>query len=198
MHALNGVLVSRDWLEDPITVGATALVPIFAAATVGLWLLARFESDAVWKRCCISSLLAAALALGVNQLLAHLVWARPRPFTAHPDGVHLFAGGSLDPSFPSDHAAAAFAIAVAVLIVSRRLGLAFIIVAAVIATSRVVEGLHYPTDVLAGALVGTLAAVTVSFGARPVVTWVAERVAVIVDPVADVAVRAITKPARRR
>jgi hypothetical protein len=33
VHTLNGSLAGRDWLEDPITFGASALVPMFAAAT---------------------------------------------------------------------------------------------------------------------------------------------------------------------
>jgi undecaprenyl-diphosphatase len=197
VHALNGALVSRDWPEDPITIGVAAMVPVFAAATVGLWLLARSEGEPIWKRCCISALLAAALALGANQVLAHFVWERPRPFTDHPGQVHLFAGASLDPSFPSDHAAAAFAIAVAVLLVSRRLGVAFLALAALISASRVVEGLHYPTDVMAGAAVGTLSALAVTYGARPVVDRLADGVSVVVDPLLDAAGRALAYATRR-
>jgi undecaprenyl-diphosphatase len=166
-----------------VTAGASAAVPVFAAATFGLWLLARPGRDPMWKRACLSALLSAALALAANQLLAHLVWARPRPFTAHPDQVHLFAAGSLDPSFPSDHAAAAFAIAVAVLFYSRRVGLAFVAVAALIAVSRVVEGLHYPSDVVAGAAVGAIAAVVVTRVGRPLVERLADTLAVATDPI---------------
>jgi len=182
-HALNSILVGRDWLEDPVSIGAMAAVPVFAAATVGLWLLARPGGEPRWKRACLSALLSAALALAANQVVAHLLWARPRPFAAHPGQLHLFTGGSLDPSFPSDHAAAAFAIAVAVLAFSRRLGVAFLAVAALVAASRVVEGLHYPSDVLAGAAVGTAAAIVVTRLGRPVVERLADAIGYVTDPV---------------
>ena len=56
-----------------------------------------------------AAILAAAsglIALGVNQAIAHL-WARPRPFVLHP--AVMLLPRSADSSFPSDHAAFAFA-----------------------------------------------------------------------------------------
>jgi undecaprenyl-diphosphatase len=198
VHALNGSLAGRDWLEDPITFGASALVPMFAAATVGLWLLARPYGVPTWKRACLSALLSAGLALALNQTIAHYVWERPRPFAAHPGTVHLFAGGALDPSFPSDHAAAAFAIAIAVLFYARRAGIAFGVVAVAIAVSRVVEGLHYPSDVLAGAMVGALAAVVVTQLARPLVARLATMLGSLTDPLVYRGVQARQRLRSRR
>jgi undecaprenyl-diphosphatase len=78
------------------------------------------------------------------QVVTHL-WDRPRPTVAHPGEAHLFFVAPLqDPSFPSDHAAAAFAIAAAVLFVSRRVGSGFLVAAFAIALARVFIGLHYP------------------------------------------------------
>lgn len=198
VHLVNGFLVGRDWLEDPITIGSEAAVPVFVAATVGLWLLARPYGRPLWKRATVGALLSATVALAADQLVAHLIWARPRPFTEHPGALHLFAGGSVDPSFPSDHAAAAFAVAVAVLFYSRRVGLAFLGLAALIAGSRVVEGVHYPTDVLAGAALGTLVALLVTRYARPVVNRVADLLARVVDPVVAHIARALSLAARAR
>jgi undecaprenyl-diphosphatase len=60
-----------------------------------------------------------------------------------------------DFSFPSGHAAGAFAVAGFVCAVHRPLGVALFVVAALIAFSRVALGMHYPSDVAAGALLGT-------------------------------------------
>jgi undecaprenyl-diphosphatase len=163
-HAANTVLVGRDWLEDPVTATLGLVVPLYAAATIALWLLARPYGLTRWKQATVAALLSASVALLANQAIAQL-WDRPRPFAAHPLTTHLFAAASSDPSFPSDHAAAAFAIAVAVLVFSRRAGAAFLAAATLIAVSRVVVGLHYPSDVIAGAAVGTAAALlTTQFG----------------------------------
>ena len=99
---------------------------------------------------------SALLALGIAQLIADL-WARPRPYVAHPD-VHLFIAPSHDPSFPSDHATAAFAIAVALFLRHRKAGWVALGLATVLSIARVAVGTHYPADVVAGAAIGTAAA----------------------------------------
>jgi undecaprenyl-diphosphatase len=63
-----------------------------------------------------------------------------------------------DWSFPSNHAVIAAAAAVALLFVSRRLGTVAVVAACAMAVSRVWVGVHYPHDVMAGVLVGTLIA----------------------------------------
>ena len=100
--------------------------------------------------------LSALLALGIAHLLAEL-WVRPRPYVAHPD-AHLFIAPSHDPSFPSDHATAAFAIAVALLLRHRNAGVIALVLAAVLSIARVAVGTHYPSDVAAGAVIGAVAA----------------------------------------
>ena len=100
--------------------------------------------------------LSALVALGIAHLLTEL-WARPRPYVAHPD-AHLFIAPSHDPSFPSDHATAAFAIAVALLLRHRKAGLIALVLATVLSVARVAVGTHYPGDVAAGAVIGAAAA----------------------------------------
>jgi undecaprenyl-diphosphatase len=99
---------------------------------------------------------SALLALGIAHIIVE-IWARPRPYVAHP-GTHLFIAPSGDPSFPSDHATAAFAIAVALLLRHRKAGWIALAMAVVLSVARVAVGIHYPGDVLAGAAVGTVAA----------------------------------------
>jgi undecaprenyl-diphosphatase len=99
---------------------------------------------------------SALLALGVAQVISHLV-ERPRPYVSHA-GAHLFIPASHDASFPSDHATAGFAIAVALLLRNRRIGIPALAVAIVMSIARVAVGTHYPADVLAGAALGTAAA----------------------------------------
>ena len=83
LHAVNAGVATRDWLEDPLTAFADMAVPLYALATVALWLLARPYGNPRWKLACVSALIASAVALAVNQAVSHL-WERPRPFTDHP------------------------------------------------------------------------------------------------------------------
>ena len=181
VHDLNELVRTHDLLEDPLTLFASLAVAVYAVATVALWFVSRPEGARRLRLACVSALASAGLALLLNQAIGHL-WDRSRPYAAHPHSLVLFTAPSHDPSFPSDHAAAAFAIAVSVWFFSRRLGLVFLLFAAAIAVSRVLLGMHYPTDVLAGALTGTLAAVVVCTVGRRIVYRLTELAARATDP----------------
>ncbi len=114
----------------------------------------------------INATIAAAVALGVNQIIIR-IWDRPRPFAAVHNAVLLLAP-SRDPSFPSDHATFAFGVAVALVLSLRRVGIAALLLAAMIAFARVYVGEHYVSDVVAGAVIGGSVAFVIHW-ARPVV-----------------------------
>jgi membrane-associated phospholipid phosphatase len=95
---------------------------------------------------------AAGLALLINQPIAHSV-DRLRPYLAHPAHANLLISRSHDPSFPSDHATGAVALAFGIWLYDRTLGIVLLVIAAVLAFSRVYVGTHYPGDVIAGALI---------------------------------------------
>ena len=98
----------------------------------------------------LSAGLAFLVALALNQIIL-LVVQRVRPYDV---GVtHLLVSPSGDPSFPSDHASAAIAIAFAFLFCGRlQQGVVFAVCATFVAVSRVYVGTHYVGDVLGGAM----------------------------------------------
>ena len=181
-HGINQFVFDHDWLGRALSVLETWAVPVLAIATFGLWLLARPGGPRKWKLASASALASAALALLIAQVIGK-IWNRERPFAAHPD-AHVWGSRSHDPSFPSDHASAAFGIAFAVFLFDRVVGSIFIAAATFISVGRVFVGVHYPADVLAGALVGLGAALLVVRVAQPVIEWAVRQVERITDPIA--------------
>lgn len=103
--------------------------------------------------------LAALVSVGVAALASTILkfWIdRPRPFITHEFVEKLSTGGS--PSFPSGHTTDAFAVAVVITLLARRWWIAMpaFFWAALVGYSRIHLGVHYPSDVVAGALIGTL------------------------------------------
>ncbi len=180
-HFLNSSLRGHGTLAAAIADFAYWSVPVFAAATVALWLADSPGHPPRWKLACASALVAAALGLLVNQAIGHL-WFRERPFAAHPNATLLLADRSADPSFPSDHATAAFAIAFTVFFFRRRLGIAFLAAAAALGIARIFIGLHYPGDIAAGAVIGLACAVLVATLGRDILVKPVELASRLTDP----------------
>ena len=157
LHALNDFMYRHDAVEDPLLFYVNASEALFVATLAIVFLAARGAAHAAWRRASLAAVLSAGLGLAVGKVISELV-DRARPFVADPHGVHLFTAHAADPGFPSDHATAAFAIAVAILLRKRGWGIAALVAATILAVGRVALGVHYPSDVLAGAALGAAAA----------------------------------------
>jgi len=190
LHALNGFLFHHDAVEDPLVGYVNLAELLFLAMLVLAFLLARGYRQGQTRRAAVAAGLSAALGLAAAQVISRLV-DRPRPFVAHPSAVHLFSHHAADPGFPSDHATAAFAIAVALLLRDRRWGAIVLVAAVVLAIGRVGMGVHYPTDVLGGAALGTLAALVLH---APPVRRLANRLADLAGRVLDGVLQGILHP----
>lgn len=118
-------------------------------------------------RATVAAVLAVTTAAMIVTLLKDL-FDRARPSVADP-GLNPIGLVPASASFPSGHAATAFAAAVAIALIYPRLGRPLLVLAAVVALSRVYLGVHYVLDVA----VGTLLGIAVGIAAAWVVTAVA-------------------------
>lgn len=137
--------------------------PVFVAAAPVAAGAALLGGDSV--RPALRLAASEAGALGVVYALKS-VFRRPRPYRTIPEirprDLHHTGDDPFDPySFPSGHAATSFAIATSLTMSDRRWAVPSLAWAAAVSVSRVWHGVHYPSDVLAGAVVGAGSALVV-------------------------------------
>lgn len=163
-------LTQRSWAVDVLIVqvlpsNTAKIVPILGCA---MWLFLEQRrlgrSTAFFGHILIGSFLAMAAARVVQNVSAY----RPRPLH-NPDLTYQLPFG-IEPtilegwsSFPSDTSALAFSIAAGLFVVSRRVGVAVMLwTIIVVAFPRAYAGLHYPSDLLGGALIGLICTLTIA------------------------------------
>ena len=100
--------------------------------------------------------LSLIFGLVIGNLTIKPLIARPRPYTVD-EGVYLLIDKLSDFSFPSGHTLCCFEAAVSLILCGyKKTGTAALTMAFLVAFSRVYLYVHYPTDVVAGAILGTL------------------------------------------
>lgn len=115
------------------------------------------------KNVLINGALAVVLVWAVKFIITFF-WERQRPFVAH--SVNLLIEHSSNAGFPSNHASVSFALAQTVFFADRRWGVVAYILAFLVSVSRVFVGVHYPSDILAGAVLGILSAFVVNIAMK--------------------------------
>lgn len=114
--------------------------------------LAGAALDGKRRKQWLAASLIGPLAIGFNFLIK-LAVKRPRPRL---DGLPPIGGAPSSLSFPSAHATASFAAATAMSRLAPEMKLAFFGAAALMAVTRPYLGMHYPSDIVAGAALGTV------------------------------------------
>lgn len=125
---------------------------------VGLLLLIFAKT----RRTGVQVLLAMALAYIVANLIIKNVVGRVRPYDAYAF-LEPLVHKPHDSSFPSGHSVNVFACATAIFLEHKKVGIVALILAALVAFSRLYNCVHFPTDVLAGIVIGILFAVLVHY-----------------------------------
>jgi undecaprenyl-diphosphatase len=150
LHNLAGQSALLDWL---VVFFAKHLGFFLIAGAV--WLILR-EKD--WKLIVRNFALVALSVILSRGLLTEIIrffYHRPRPFVAM-NFEPLFNHSALEAALPSGHAAVFFALAFVIFLINRKWGLVYLAAVSLMGLSRVIAGVHWPLDIVAGFLVAAL------------------------------------------
>lgn len=152
-----------DWIADTFYCPfLDAVMPVITALGNGgiFWIAAALVLMLIPKYRKAGFSMGAALLMGLlicNVILKPLV-ARIRPYDYQAEQfgvtIQLLIAAPHDYSFPSGHTIASFEAATALLLHHKKLGIPAIIIAALVAFSRLYLYVHYPTDVIASMILG--------------------------------------------
>ena len=119
------------------------------------------------RKCGIMVLAALLVMLVTNNIILKNLIARPRPCATYPELVELVKIPT-SYSFPSGHTVSAMAVAFTVFLQHKKLGAVTIVCGILMGLSRLYVGVHFPTDVYGGILVGFAIALAVYFAEKKV------------------------------
>jgi len=149
-HLINQY-AARWAVLDFIGVFCAKYLEYFVIFLLFLFLVERFAKN--WKTV-VKAFVSAVLARFVIVNLTRFLWYRPRPFVSN--AVNLLMTYSDEPSFPSGHAAFYFALSTIVFYKNKEAGLLFFLLSFFICLGRVFVGIHWPSDIFFGAIIGAL------------------------------------------
>ncbi len=176
-HLINGLAGHISVLATLMIFFANYDLEIYVVLFIIAWFVLP-KKDIKHRHALIIAGLSGILALILNVVIAN-IWFRPRPFTVFPKGSFTqLVPHSSDASFPSDHASGSFGFAAASWGRNEKwISRTFTTIAILVMIARVYVGVHYPTDVLAGLVIGIIASRIMWRLARfifPVSVWVAK------------------------
>lgn len=134
---------------------ATFFIWILYAGLIVLW----FIDGRIRKEQVIHALLAGLIAWGVAFFIKR-AFPTLRPFMINGRDVDVLFRPT-DSAFPSEHTVLAFSLAITIFLHDKKVGWWYLLGALLIGVFRVLANVHYPIDIIGGALIGTLVAVMV-------------------------------------
>ena len=129
------------------------ILPVGVPTAMGVYALIKKDQPLLKDAIYIGTSVIEAVGITYGMKYA---FDRQRPFVRDPDKIHLVGHAEADPSFPSGHTTAAFSLATSLSITYPKW---YVIApsavwACGVGLARINQGVHYPSDVLAGAAIG--------------------------------------------
>ncbi len=139
---------------------------IFTADKMG-YLLIVFVLILFWKKDYFKNIVFVSFGSAIIArfvfvaILRYLVYS-PRPFLVL-DNVNRLMNHELESSFPSGHASFYFALATGIYLYNKKIGLIYLVLVGFMGFARIFVSVHWPLDILAGAVLGIATAVLINF-----------------------------------
>lgn len=162
-YLLNSLAGQSHLLDGIIVFFASYAAYILGLSFFALVYFSKYPVREKWEIFWVTSISSLFSRFGVAEFI-RFFYHRPRPFTALPDVHQLLTDSAW--SFPSGHASFFFAMATALYFYNKKWGMRFFLLSILITASRVIAGVHYPSDIVGGALIGIAVAYAVFVVAR--------------------------------
>lgn len=138
-----------------ITFLASFLIWFMFAGLLVLWVI----DGKIKKEQVVHALIAAVSAWVIAQIIKE-IFPTARPFELN-NLTPLVLMPTNDSAFPSGHSALAFGMAVSLWLHDKKVGSLYVLSAFLIGLSRILANVHYPADILGGALLGSVVAIAI-------------------------------------
>ena len=159
LYVLNN-LAGKSWIFDTLIIFlASYLQYLLVAAFLLLLFFSAYSRGHTRYLFWVTAVSVIVARLGITEII-RFFYHRPRPFLVYQ--LHPLIAEH-EWSFPSGHAAFFFAMATAIYLCNKKWGVGFFIAAILMNISRIVAGVHYPSDILGGMIIGILVAYVIFF-----------------------------------
>ena len=162
-YLLNSLAGQSHILDGIIVFFASYLAYILGISFLALVFFSQYPKREKWEIFWVTAISSLVARFGVAELI-RLFYHRPRPFAALPNVHQLLTDSAY--AFPSGHATFFFAMATALYLYNKKWGVWFFIATVFITVGRVIAGIHYPSDIIGGAVIGIVVAYATFYGAR--------------------------------
>ncbi len=133
-----------------VTFLASVLIWLMFFGLIVLWVI----DGNIKKETVVHAIFSCLVAYAITELIKTF-FPMLRPFQFN-GALPLTLTIPSDGTFPSSHSAVGFALAVTILKHDKKVGILYLVMAGLVGVARIMAHVHYPIDIMAGALIGTI------------------------------------------